>query len=155
MRYLPAVLVAAHAALIAVAYETLVARKDPGAERTAAPAATAVVSRAGSPTPLDSLSLADLATLARVEDSLVRAVQHSDRNVAALAQLASLYMLHGANNEALGPLALALQVDPSHEDLRYELRLALKLAGLDRKHVDLGERAREFAELVALAGHGC
>src|SRR2546426_1106735 len=105
--------------------------------------------------PLDSLSLAGLEALARAEDSLVLAVQEDSANVDAMTELAHLYMLHGSFDHAVGPLARALEVQPGRDDLWYELLLALKLSKLDEQHVDLAQLAREFAEMAAMAGHGC
>jgi len=147
MRTLPAVLVAAHAAVIAFACHEIVA-PEPRAPN-------ARVARGTAATSLDSLSLAELQLLAQMEDSLIRAIQQDSGDMAAMAELAHLYMLHGAYDAAVGPLARALELAPDREDLRAELRLAFQLGQLDEQHVDLAARAREFVELVAMEGHGC
>lgn len=156
MRNLPAALVAAHVALLAFAYSTLVApkRSAPGPGSAAAVAVAARVAPVRS-TSLDSLSLAELETLALAEDSLLLAVQEDSADVDAMAELAHLYMRHGSFEQAIGPLARAIQVDPKRDDVWYELLLALKLSGLDEHPVDLAARALEFAEMAAMAGHGC
>jgi len=146
MRTLPAVLVAAHAAVIAFACHEIVAPE---------PRAPARVARGTAATSLDSLSLAELQLLAQMEDSLIRAIQQDSGDMAAMAELAHLYMLHGAYDAAVGPLARALELAPDREDLRAELRLAFQLGQLDEQHVDLAARAREFVELVPMEGHGC
>ena len=87
MRTLPAVLVAAHAAVIAFACHEIVAPE---------PRAPARVARGTAATSLDSLSLAELQLLAQMEDSLIRAIQQDSGDMAAMAELAHLYMLHGA-----------------------------------------------------------
>ena len=146
MRTLPAVLVAAHAALIAFACHEIVAPK-PVARHTAA--------RVKAAAPLDSLSLAELELLAEMEDSLIAAIQRDSSDVGAMAELAQLYMLHGAYDAAVGPLARALELAPEREDLRAELQLAFRLGNLAARHVDVAAQVREFLELVAMAGHGC
>src|SRR5438552_10237361 len=70
MRTLPAVLVAAHAAVIAFACHEIVAPE---------PRAPARVARGTAATSLDSLSLAELQLLAQMEDSLIRADRKSTR----------------------------------------------------------------------------
>jgi len=146
MRNLPAVLIAAHAALIAFACHEITAPK-----RTV----PSPVARATSETPLDAMSLAELEVLAQMEDSLIGAVQDDTGHVAAMAELAHLYMLHGAYDEAVGPLARALEIAPERDDLRSELRLAFQLGKLDERQVDLAEKARQFLDLVRMTGHGC
>ena len=146
MRTLPAVLVAAHAALIAFACHEIVAPK-PVARHTAA--------RVKAAAPLDSLSLTELELLAEIEDSLIAAIQRDSSDVRAMAELARLYMLHGAYDAAVGPLARALELAPEREDLRAELQLAFRLGNLAARHVDVAAQVREFLELVAMAGHGC
>ena len=146
MRNLPAVLIAAHAALIAFACHEITAPK-----RTV----PSPVARATSETSLDAMSLAELEVLAQMEDSLIGAVQDDTGDVAAMAELAHLYMLHGAYDEAVGPLARALEIAPERDDLRSELRLAFQLGKLDERQVDLAEKARQFLDLVRMTGHGC
>ncbi len=146
MRNLPAVLIAAHAAVIAFACHEITAPK-----RTAPSA----VAPATSATPLDTMSLAELEVLAQLEDSLIGAIQDDAGDVAALAELAHLYMLHGAYDEAVGPLARALEIAPERDDLRSELRLAFRLGKLDEQQVDLAEKVRQFLDLVSMTGHGC
>jgi tetratricopeptide (TPR) repeat protein len=153
MRHLPAVLVAAHVALVAFAWNALVAPKRVVSSR----AAPVVVARPSAvpARSLDSLSLRELETLARAEDSLLFAVQADSANAEAMAELAHLYMRHGSFEQAIGPLARALEVAPGRDDLWYELLLALKLSGLDQRQVDLTARALEFADMARMAGHGC
>src|SRR2546421_4097994 len=79
MRPLPAVLVAAHAAVIAFACHEIVAPE---------PRAPARVARGTAATSLDSLSLAELQLLAQMEDSLIRAIQQDSGDMAAMAELA-------------------------------------------------------------------
>src|SRR5207302_550182 len=143
MRTLPAVLVAAHAAVIAFACHEIVAPE---------PRAPARVARGTAATSLDSLSLAELQLLAQMEDSLIRAIQQDSGD---MAELAHLYMLHGAYDAAVGPLARALELAPERADLRAELQLAFRLGNLAARHVDVAAQVREFLELVAMAGHGC
>jgi len=152
MRTLPAVLVAAHVVLIGYAYDQLARTRSvpPAPPAPAVPFVPSVPTKS-----LDSLSLAELEALARVEDSLMLAVQEDSANVDAMTELAHLYMLHGSFDHAVGPLARALELQPGRDDLWYELLLALKLSKLDEQHVDLAQLAREFAEMAAMVGHGC
>ena len=149
MRHLPAALVAAHVVLIGYAYDQLAPKR---AVPLAPPTRSVPLVPARS---LDSLSLAELETLARAEDSLVLAVQEDSADVDAMAELAHLYMRHGSFEQAVGPLARAIEVEPTRDDLWYELLLALRLSGLDQRQVDLTARAQEFAEMARMAGHGC
>jgi hypothetical protein len=148
MRVLPVALVALHVALLGFAISR-VDWADP------APRPESRAREAPPPPPLESRSLGDLEVLAQIEDSLVRAIQDNDSNVDAMVELAHLYMREGSFESAVGPLARAMEVDSNRDDVWYELLLAMKLAGLDREQVDLAERAREFAEMAAMAGHGC
>jgi hypothetical protein len=149
MRRLPAVLVAVHVALGAFAVKELVA--PPSIAPDPVPAASVMPPEQ----PLDSLSLRELQTLALVEDSLMQAIEEDERNITAMTELAHLYIRHRVYEQAIGPLARAWQLEPSRQDLWYQLLLVLELAHLDLEHVDLTEQAREFAEMAAMAGHGC
>lgn len=151
MRYLPAALVAVHVVLLGLAYDKVVGSDWP----VPTPPPVAAPRLAPPPAPLESRSLKDLEVLAQIEDSLVRAIQDSAENQDAMVELAHLYMREGSFDSAVGPLARALEVDPNRDDLWYELLLAMKLAGWDREQVNLEEKAREFAEMAAMAGHGC
>jgi cytochrome c-type biogenesis protein CcmH/NrfG len=145
MRFLPAALIAVHVVLLGLAYDRLVAAKPASAPSPTLPP----------PAPLESRSLKDLEALAEIEDSLVRAIQNDSADVGAMVDLAHLYMREGSFEHAVGPLARAMEVDPDRDDLSYELLLAMNLAGMDREQVDLAAMAREFAEMTAMAGHGC
>ncbi|MGH7568500.1 MAG: hypothetical protein ACREL9_05960 [Gemmatimonadales bacterium] len=72
-----------------------------------------------------------------------------------IIELAYLYLRHGWHDHAVGPLARAAELQPGRDDLKYELRLALKLSGMDPEGADLAEVAREFVETVEMWGHGC
>lgn len=149
MRHMPAVLIAAHLALLAVACtELLTPARDlnqPALDVPAPPEPPSVAA--------ESLSVAELERISMRVDSLMLVVQDDGENVGAMAELAYLYLRHGWHEAAIGPLARAVQVAPGRDDLRYELRLVLKLTGLT--DVDLAERARGFIEMVAMLGHGC
>jgi cytochrome c-type biogenesis protein CcmH/NrfG len=150
MRFLPVALVAVHLALLGLAYDKLVAGKPGPAPSIASPSRVAPP-----PARLESRSLKDLEALAEIEDSLVRAIQNDSTDEGAMVELAHLYMREGSFEHAVGPLARAMEVDPDRDDLWYELLLAMNLAGIDREQVDLAAMAREFAEMTAMAGHGC
>lgn len=144
MRFAAPALVAAHVVVIGLACHELTAPGNPPPE-SAAPRAL----------PADSLSVAELGEVDRRRAELILSIQQNDRDLVALAELAHLYMRHGWFGEAIGPLARAVEVDPSRDDLFYELLLAVKLSGRPEGEVDFTEEARAFMDAVEMEGHGC
>jgi cytochrome c-type biogenesis protein CcmH/NrfG len=144
MRLAAPALVAAHVVVIGLACREFTAPRNPPPE--------AVALRA---LPADSLSVAELGEVDGRRAELMLSIQENDRDLAALAELAHLYMRHGWFGEAIGPLARAVEVDPGRVDLFYELLLAVKLSGRPEGTVDFTEEARAFMEAVEMEGHGC
>lgn len=108
------------------------------------------------PAPSDSLSLEAIASLDRTVDSLMLRLQRRPGDVDALRTLAALYAEHGWFDEAVSPLARALELAPGDAQLRRALVRAIAAGGLGpMSDADLARAAREFLEAVAMWGHGC
>ena len=92
----------------------------------------------------------------RLEDSLMTYLQENPDDVTAIEKIAGLYMRSGGYDEAINPLARALQLDPTRRSLWVSLDQALKKAGIDKiTDKDLTLRAQLFVESVEMWGHGC
>ncbi len=162
MRSLPAVvLLGAHVAVL-VAWRSTLFPNEPSpalprprvaATRRVAPALAPV--RAPHSLALDSLSIADIEELGQQVEDLQLAVQQDEQDVEAMKQLAELYMRLGSYGDAIGPLARAVELEPQRGDLWMALGRALERSGRTPDTTDLAAAAREFTEMIALAGHGC
>lgn len=87
--------------------------------------------------------------VARVE-SLTQHLHNYPEDVAAMEDLAALYMTNGAYDAAIGPLARALQLDPHRRSLWVALDVAVIKSG--RKMItdaELTRRAQLFAAVFA------
>jgi Tfp pilus assembly protein PilF len=92
----------------------------------------------------------------RLEDSLMVYLQSHEEDVAAMVNLARMYVEHGWYDAAIDPLARALEIDPHRRAAWSLLDRALKQAGQARiTDAELTKRAREFEEAVKYWGHGC
>lgn len=100
-----------------------------------------------------ALTIDSLAAVDSMVGTYIIAVQQFPLDVPAMTDLAFLYMKHGWFDRAIGPLARAREIDPSNEELRRYLDLALARAG--GGFLDLGEAARAFEEMVEMWGMGC
>jgi hypothetical protein len=91
-----------------------------------------------------------------LEDSLMMYLQEHADDVDAIQQVADVYADNGWWDNAIGPLARALQLDPSRRSLWSALDRAVDRSGkakiTDR---ELTERAAAFVEAVEMWGHGC
>jgi hypothetical protein len=97
-----------------------------------------------------------LQVLSRVLDSLMVHVQEHPEDVDAIAKVADIYADKGWWNEAIGPLARALQLDPERWSLWSALDRAVEQAGMATiTDAELTVRAAEFVEAVEMWGHGC
>jgi cytochrome c-type biogenesis protein CcmH/NrfG len=98
----------------------------------------------------------DFAALSELEDSLMMHLQEHPADVDAIAKVADVYASHGWYESAIGPLARALQLDPSRRSLWVDLDRAVEQSGR-RKITDaeLTRRAAQFVEAVSMWGHGC
>lgn len=146
MRY---ILLAAHAALVAVACREVLSSGDLEPSPGDLAVDTAMVAVAGAPSP------SELEALDEQVHELMMTIGANDRDVEAMTTLAHLYMRHAWWDQAIGPLARAVAIESGRDDLWHQLQLALELSGLERELVDLGARARAFAETAATWGHGC
>jgi cytochrome c-type biogenesis protein CcmH/NrfG len=94
--------------------------------------------------------------LDRRVDSLMTYLQEHPRDVAAMQRLARLYADVGWHEQAIGPLARALQLDPHRWSLWVALDRALEQAGRAKiTDAELARAAQEFVAWVEMRGHGC
>ncbi|MGH7530781.1 MAG: tetratricopeptide repeat protein [Gemmatimonadales bacterium] len=88
-------------------------------------------------------------------DRLMLHLQQHPTDVDAMARLARRYAAQGRHDEAIGPLARALQLDPSRRRLWVALDHAVEHSGRAQiSDAELVRRAAEFVELMEM-GHGC
>ena len=91
-----------------------------------------------------------------VEDSLMMYVQAHPDDVDAIQHIAELYADHGWWDQAIDPLARALQLDPERRSLWSALDRAVEKSGKDKiTDRELTERAAAFVEAVDMWGEGC
>ena len=91
-----------------------------------------------------------------VEDSLMMYVQAHPEDVDAIQHIAELYADHGWWDQAIDPLARALQLDPERRSLWSALDGAVEKSGKDKiTDRELTERAAAFVEAVDMWGEGC
>src|SRR3989442_1230223 len=94
--------------------------------------------------------------LGQVEDSLMERLQEQPTDVDAMAKLADVYASHGWYEAAIGPLARALQLDPTRRSLWSALDTAIAKSGRAKMtDEELTEKAAAFVEAVDMWGHGC
>lgn len=102
------------------------------------------------------LAVADLNRIGHLEDSLMTYLQEHPSDVDAMAKLARVYAENEWFDDAIGPLARALQLDPSRRALWSALDKAVDGAGLAKiTDAELTRRAAAFVEAVEMWGHGC
>jgi cytochrome c-type biogenesis protein CcmH/NrfG len=100
--------------------------------------------------------VADLQVLDRQVDSLMMHLQEHPGEVAAMQRLARLYADQGWHEEAIGPLARALQLAPYRRGLWVALDRALERSGRATiTDAELSRAAQGFVESVEMWGHGC
>lgn len=103
-----------------------------------------------------SLEDTQLDKAGRLEDSLMVYLQSHDDDVAAMVNLARMYVQHGWYDAAIGPLARAAQLDPERRGVWSLLDRALKMEGKAQiTDTELTKRAQEFVEHVAMWGDHC
>lgn len=104
----------------------------------------------------DSLTVAALTELSRLEDSLMMHLGEHPEDVDAMHQLARVYLDNGWYERAIGPLARAVQLDPSRRSLWVALDRAIEKSGHAKMaDAELIRRANGFVEAVDMWGHGC
>ena len=100
--------------------------------------------------------VADLTAIGQVEDSLMESLQDQPNDVDAMQKLADVYASHGWYEAAIGPLARALQLDPTRRSLWSALDTAIAKSGRAKMtDKELTEKAAAFVEAVEMWGHGC
>jgi len=100
--------------------------------------------------------VAALAVVGQLEDSLMERLQDQPNDVAAMQKLADVYASNGWYEAAIGPLARALQLDPTRRSLWSALDTAIAKSGrLKMTDKELTERAAAFVDAVEMWGHGC
>jgi cytochrome c-type biogenesis protein CcmH/NrfG len=100
--------------------------------------------------------VADMQALDRRVDSLMMHLHEHPQDVGAMQRLARLYAAQGWHEEAIGPLARALQLDPHRRGLWVALDRVLQQSGRATiTDADLSRAARAFVESVEMLGHGC
>jgi cytochrome c-type biogenesis protein CcmH/NrfG len=104
-----------------------------------------------SPAPLVQLQQVD-----RQVDSLMQHLQEHVADVGAMLALVRLYTEHGWFDDAIGPLARALQLDPYRRDAWVALDNVLEESGRAKiTDAELVRAAREFVDAIEMRGHGC
>jgi hypothetical protein len=101
-------------------------------------------------------AVVELLDIDRQVDSLIARLQGNGADVDAMVAIARIYMERGWMDDAIGPLARALELDPYRRDLWVALDQALE-AGNREKITDeeLMAAARAFVEMIGMEGHGC
>ncbi len=104
----------------------------------------------------ESLSFAQLQQIDRRVDSLMQRLREESRDVDAMLAIARLYTEQGWADDAIGPLARALQLDPYRRDLWVALDRALARGGRAKiTDAELTRAALEFVSAIEMQGHGC
>ena len=101
-------------------------------------------------------AVAELVDIDRHVDSLMMHLQAHDEDVDAMQALADLCLSHSWHEAAIGPLARALQLDPSQRSLWVALDRAVERSGRQKiTDAELTRRAQQFVEAIEMWGHGC
>ena len=108
------------------------------------------------PRPGVSYEVDQLARIGQLEDSLMERLQDQPNDVDAMQKLADVYASNGWYEAAIGPLARALQLDPTRRSLWSALDTAIAKSGRAKMtDKELTEKAAAFVEAVGMWGHGC
>ena len=101
--------------------------------------------------PVDAVRVEELNVIGNLEDSFMEHLQEQPTDVDAMAKLADLYMRNGWYEAAIGPLARALQLDPSRRGLWSALDTAIEKSGRAKMtDKELTEKAAGFVEAVEM-----
>ena len=101
-------------------------------------------------------TLEHLNELGRLEDSLMAYLQDHADDVSAMESLARAYLDNEWYEAALGPLARALELDPSRRSLWVSLDAAIEKSGRVKiTDAELTRKALEFKQAVEMWGMGC
>lgn len=89
-------------------------------------------------------------------DSLMMYLQEHPEDVDAIEKVADVYANNGWWDEAIGPLARAIELDPARWSLWTALNRAVRTAGMVTiTDAELTVRAQDFVEAVQMWGEGC
>lgn len=89
-------------------------------------------------------------------DSLMMHLQEEPEDVNAIEKVADVYASNGWWEEAIAPLARAIQLNPERWSLWSALDRAIENAGMVKiTDAELTVRAQNFVETVDMWGHGC
>jgi len=89
-------------------------------------------------------------------DSLMMHLQVEPEDVDAIEKVADVYANNGWWEDAIGPLARAIQLDPERWSLWSALDRAVERAGMVTiTDAELTVRAQNFVEAVEMWGEGC
>jgi cytochrome c-type biogenesis protein CcmH/NrfG len=106
--------------------------------------------------PVDPNTLDELSATGRLQDSLMMHLQEQPNDVDAMQTLADVYADNEWWDDAIDPLARALQLDPSRRSLWSALDRAVEKSGKAKiTDAELTRRAAAFVEAVEMWGHGC
>lgn len=106
--------------------------------------------------PADSPTVDDLLETGQLIDSMMVYLQEHPEDVATMETLAGVYADNGWWDAAIGPLARALELDPSRRSLWVALERAIEKSGREKMtDAELVRRAAEFKEAVEMAGDDC
>ena len=97
-----------------------------------------------------------LQEVGRLQDSLMMYLQEHPDDVDAMEKVADLYADNAWWDDAIGPLARAIQLDPERWSLWSALDQAVENAGMAQiTDEELTRRAQDFVEAIEMWGHGC
>jgi cytochrome c-type biogenesis protein CcmH/NrfG len=92
----------------------------------------------------------------QVLDSLMMQVQANPEDVDVIEKVADVYANNGWWEDAIAPLARAIQLDPERWSLWVALDRAVEKAGMATiTDAELTVRAQEFVESIEMWGQGC
>jgi hypothetical protein len=119
-----------------------------------------VMNPADAPPPADEQQESEevdrLIAVSEALDSLMMHLQMEPEDVDAIEKVADIYASNGWWDEAIGPLARAIQLDPERWSLWPALDRAVEKAGMAAiADAELTVRAQNFIEEVEMWGHGC
>lgn len=101
-------------------------------------------------------TVADLIDIDGKVDSMMMYLQEHPDDVGAMEDLARLYADNDWHDAAIGPLARALQLDPSRRGLWVALDQAVERSGRVKiTDAELTRKAQDFVEAVEMWGQGC
>jgi hypothetical protein len=108
------------------------------------------------PVAVETALLDDLTEVSLLEDSLMTYLTGHLEDVDAMERLAAVYASNGWFDNAIGPLARALQLNAERWSLWVSLDRAVRMSGMATiTDEELVTRANAFVEAVEMWGDGC